>query len=370
MDVGGTDALLAARLAAGDDHALAEVFDRLGAAVYGAALRVMGNGAAAQDVVQDVFVELWSHPGRYDPAAGTLRTFLMVQARCRAVDMVRSELRRIARQERHHQLTPGQQAPSPCEQVTAAQAASAVRAAVRQLPEGQRRVVELAYFKGMTCREVALAARHPGGYRQVAAQACAGQAGNRAGPAVAGVVMTAERGPEPTVLPAGLRERVLAASWQARAVGRSVPEVPEISAAEALSRATDAFYGLLCALGDGDWPVPALRSLNVQGLVGHLIGVEDDVRRCLSGDPEVAGASHVESTQPAAERQAGRPAARTRADWRHAADRTLDLVRPAGDPCAEVAVHGVCPPAERAAGGPGVRAVDTRQRHPPGDRAA
>ncbi len=161
--VGGSDALLAARLAAGDDHALGEVFDRLGSAVYGAALRVLGNGAAAQDVVQDVFVELWSHPGRYDPAAGTLRTFLVVQARHRAVDVVRSELRRIGRQERHHRLTPGQVPLSPCEEVTAAQAASAVRAAVRQLPDGQRRVVELAYFKGLTCREVALAAGIPEG---------------------------------------------------------------------------------------------------------------------------------------------------------------------------------------------------------------
>ena len=152
--------------------------------------------------------------------------------------------------------------------------------------------------------------------------------------------MTAE-GREPVVLPAGLRERVLAASRQARAAGRSVPEVAEISPAEAFSRAADAFYGLLCALGDGDWRIPVLRGLDVQGLVGHLIGVEDDVRRCLSGDPEVAGVSHVESTQPAAARQAGRPAARTRADWRRAADRTLDLVRAAGDPCAEVAVHGM-----------------------------
>lgn len=161
--VGGSDALLAARLAAGDDHALAEVFDRLASAVYGAALRVLGTGAAAQDVVQDVFVELWSHPDRYDPAAGTLRTFLMVQARHRAVDVVRSELRRIGRQERHHQLTPGQVPPSPCDEVTAAEAASAVRAAVQQLPDGQRRVVELAYFKGLTCREVALAAGIPEG---------------------------------------------------------------------------------------------------------------------------------------------------------------------------------------------------------------
>jgi len=68
--VEGSDALLAARLAAGDDRALADVFDRLAPSVYGGALRVLGNGSAAQDVVQDVFVELWSHPDRYDPAAG------------------------------------------------------------------------------------------------------------------------------------------------------------------------------------------------------------------------------------------------------------------------------------------------------------
>ncbi len=60
--VEGGDALLAARLAAGDDHALAEAFDRLAPSVYGSALRILGNGSAAQDV----FVELWGHPDRYD----------------------------------------------------------------------------------------------------------------------------------------------------------------------------------------------------------------------------------------------------------------------------------------------------------------
>ncbi len=54
--------------------------------------------------MQDVFVELWSHPDRYDPAAGRLRTYLIVLARYRAVDLVRSELRRVARQERHYRL--------------------------------------------------------------------------------------------------------------------------------------------------------------------------------------------------------------------------------------------------------------------------
>jgi RNA polymerase sigma-70 factor, ECF subfamily len=161
--VGGTDAFLASRLAAGDDLALAEAFDRYGRAVYGAALRVVGDGVSAQDVVQDVFVELWSHPDRYDPEAGSLRTYLIVLARHRAVDLVRSELRRIARQERHHRLTPGQRPEAPADQVLAAAMAAVIRDAVRTLPDGQRRVVELAYFEGLTYREVALAAGIPEG---------------------------------------------------------------------------------------------------------------------------------------------------------------------------------------------------------------
>ena len=162
-EVGGTDALLAARLAAGDDVALAEVFDRLAPAVYSGALRVLGHRAAAQDVVQDVFVELWSHPGRYDPAAGPLRAYLTMQARHRAVDLVRSELRRVARQERSSRLEPGQPDPSPYEAMMASEAAAAVRAAIEMLPESQRRIVELAYFRGLTCREAAEVAGIPEG---------------------------------------------------------------------------------------------------------------------------------------------------------------------------------------------------------------
>ncbi len=161
--VEGSDALLAARLAAGDDRALADVFDQLASSVYGGALRVLGNGSAAQDVVQDVFVELWRHPDRYDPAAGSLRTYLMVLARHRAVDVMRSELRRVARQERHYRLTPADPPGSAGDQVMAAETASVVRAAVQLLPDGQRRVVELAYFEGPTCREVASAMGIPEG---------------------------------------------------------------------------------------------------------------------------------------------------------------------------------------------------------------
>jgi len=98
---------------------------------------------------------------------------------------------------------------------------------------------------------------------------------------------------------------------------------------------------MLGVLQAEDWRRPALRGLDVQGLVGHLTGVEEDVHRALAGDPQVARASHVGSTQAAADRQAERPPAETRAEWRRAAGRTLDLVHAAGDPGAEVAVHGM-----------------------------
>jgi uncharacterized protein (TIGR03083 family) len=151
--------------------------------------------------------------------------------------------------------------------------------------------------------------------------------------------MTAtEHGPP---LPDDLRDRVLAASLRARAAGRPEPAPPEISPAEAFGRAADAFYGMLGVLQPEDWRRPALRGLDIQGLVGHLTGVEEDTHRGLAGDPQVAEASHVESTQPAAERQAGHPPDETRAEWRRAADRTLDLVHAAGDPGAELAMHGM-----------------------------
>lgn len=158
-----TDSLLAARLEAGDDHALAEVFDRFGALVYGAAVGIVGDGSSAQDVVQDVFVELWSHPDRFDPTAVSLRTYLVVLARNRAMDAIRGELRRIARQQRHYRLSAAQSPLSPGEEVLTADVASTVRAAIERLPEAQRRVIELAYFEGMTCREVAQAAGIPEG---------------------------------------------------------------------------------------------------------------------------------------------------------------------------------------------------------------
>ena len=153
--VESTDSVLAARLGAGDERALAEIVDAHGSAVYRAALPVVGSAAVAQDVVQDVFVELWCHPQRFDAALGTFRTFLTLCARHRAHDVLRSELRRAGREDRHLRLLPEPREVSPAERLADAETASAVRAAVRGLPPDQREVVELAYFGGLSYRDVA-----------------------------------------------------------------------------------------------------------------------------------------------------------------------------------------------------------------------
>lgn len=128
----------------------------------------------------------------------------------------------------------------------------------------------------------------------------------------------------PTFRP-DLADRVLAACRDARAAGHAVPAAPVISPQQALRNAADAFGSVLSGLDEAGWHTFALRDLDVQGLVGHLIGVEHDLHRCLAGDSDIADAEHVASTQPSALAQAGRPPAETYREWRHAVERTLIL---------------------------------------------
>lgn len=143
------------------------------------------------------------------------------------------------------------------------------------------------------------------------------------------------------VLSPEVRNRVLAAARDVRSAGQPVPEVPAITPVEAYRLAADALDGTLATLGAAEWARPAIRDLDVQGLVGHLAGVEEDVRRAIGGDTAVADAGHVESTQPAAERQAGLPPARTLSEWRDATARTLALLAGIDDLDRAIALHGM-----------------------------
>jgi uncharacterized protein (TIGR03083 family) len=152
-------------------------------------------------------------------------------------------------------------------------------------------------------------------------------------------------------VPDALRDRVLQASLAARPPGRYTPPAPRIRPVEAFSRAASALDHLLSELRGEEWHQPVLRGLDVQGLVGHLIGVEDDVRRGLAGDEAVGGADHVVSTQATALRQSGLPPEVTLAQWREAVratrlliaavDTTAHSAGPSRSAPAAVALHGM-----------------------------
>ena len=155
------DGVLVARLAAGDDDAIGELFDRYGSFLLGIAQRVVRSRERAEDVVQEVFTLLWTEPGRFDPARGSLRAFLGVQAQRRGIDVVRRETRREAREDRD--ATDPTRRPGPREATDDVVVSAVVREAIERLPDDQRIAVELAFWHGRTYREVATILEIPEG---------------------------------------------------------------------------------------------------------------------------------------------------------------------------------------------------------------
>ena len=148
------DAMFAARIVAGDERALGQVYDEHCSLVYGLARRVTQNEVAAQDITQDVFGTLWERPDRFDPARGTLRAYLGVLTHRRAVDWIRRESATKAREERDFRRSVAIVTDSSAQPV-ADDTAARIRACVDALPPDQRETVLLAYFGGHTYREVA-----------------------------------------------------------------------------------------------------------------------------------------------------------------------------------------------------------------------
>jgi RNA polymerase sigma-70 factor (ECF subfamily) len=143
------------RIAAGDESALAAVYDQYGSLVFGIAQQLVGASCAA-DVCQEVFIALWERPERFDSARGSLRTFLATIARRRAIDQLRRSGRRTSTEERATHRAPAT-VPNLEEAAMAMIAAEKLRSAVERLPADQRRAIELAYFEGLTFQQVALA---------------------------------------------------------------------------------------------------------------------------------------------------------------------------------------------------------------------
>lgn len=149
-----SDAALVVAVARYDEGALAEAYRRHAGPVLSLARRVLADPLLAEDVAQEIFVRLWREPERFDPARGSLRSFLLTQAHGRAVDMARAISARRRREE--HDLRRSATAPYDLErEVWDLDVADQVRRALAELSDGERRAIELAYYGGRTYREVA-----------------------------------------------------------------------------------------------------------------------------------------------------------------------------------------------------------------------
>jgi RNA polymerase sigma-70 factor (ECF subfamily) len=157
-----SDAQLVTSIARNSEVALAEAYRRHGGAVFGLAKRVLLNATEAEDVTQEVFLRLWNQPDRFDPARGSLRAFLMAQAHGRAVDAVRSTSSRRRREAREAMRT-AEAAYDMQREVWDLALADQIAQAMGELPEEERRAIELAYFDGQTYREVAQLLDQPEG---------------------------------------------------------------------------------------------------------------------------------------------------------------------------------------------------------------
>lgn len=149
----GSELLLLA--GAGDQTAFASFYDQFAGRVYGLVDRLVGNEGIAEEVTQEVFVEVWRTAARFDPTRGSAAAWVLTIARRRAIDRIRSE--QAARDREYRDAVLGWRTQHRGDDAVNDHIATAdVRDALRSLPEVQRQALVLAYFGGHTYREVAL----------------------------------------------------------------------------------------------------------------------------------------------------------------------------------------------------------------------
>ncbi len=145
-------------VARGSGDAVSDLYDRYGSTVYGLALRVLGQPDLAEEVVQDVFAQIWREAGRYDAGRSTVAGWIVMVTRTRSIDRLRA---RNARPDVSAAVQPTDVAPLPSSDrnpetsTIIADNVRVVRGALAQLPDQFRSLIELAYYEGLTHSEIA-----------------------------------------------------------------------------------------------------------------------------------------------------------------------------------------------------------------------
>jgi len=151
-----SDSLLVERIMAGDENALAALYDRYAGMLFAMLVRILRDASAAEEVLQDLFLQLWRGASRFDASRGSMAAWLLVIGRNRALSRLRGKAR-------HEILADSEEfsietVPSPGNlenDAARAQLMQRLQGAMAALPSEQREAVELAYFEGMTQTEIA-----------------------------------------------------------------------------------------------------------------------------------------------------------------------------------------------------------------------
>lgn len=148
------DLALMARLSAGDQSAVGDLYDRYGRQVYALACRMLADSAAAEDVTQEVFVKVWRNAARFDPERGRAGSWILHLAYTTTVDQMRA--RRYTAPSRFEE-TPEEPDPAadPAGDAEVSVMGTQVRSAMMRLPAEQRQALEMAYFGAMSQQEIA-----------------------------------------------------------------------------------------------------------------------------------------------------------------------------------------------------------------------
>jgi RNA polymerase sigma-70 factor (ECF subfamily) len=160
-----TDEQLMLRVATGDASALEELYDRYVRQCFGLALRLVGNAEHAEEIVQEVFLKLWSQPSSYLPERGKFVSWLLTLVHHRCIDSLRKRSRSEVRLEDPTMgsildVEPDPD-PEPAAQLATLEERRVVRDALGQIPSNQRQVLELAYFGGLTQSQIAAKLNEP-----------------------------------------------------------------------------------------------------------------------------------------------------------------------------------------------------------------
>lgn len=149
------DPSLLARIATGDQAALGDLYDRYVRILLGLAYRILGSSEEAEEVVADVFCQVWRKAGSYDPDRGRVDTWLFLLTRSRSLDRWRSLRRKAQILTASHQLAKLHCPSDPDRDLLIQEQQAEVHQVLQQIPTEQRQVIELAYFSGWTQEQIA-----------------------------------------------------------------------------------------------------------------------------------------------------------------------------------------------------------------------